>query len=539
MKADCLLGAREISMRAALRWFICVTKSSRGLQLETEFDVIIIGSGAGGGTLTYALARGGARVLLVERGDFVPQEEQNRYPDGCMGNRYNPIELREFADGSRASRKMFYHVGGQTKFYGAALLRLRELDFKQIRFPGGTSPAWPILYDDLEPYYSQAEQLYRVHGSVNEDPSEPPHSAPYAFPPLPHEPWIQSMINGLREQGLHPASLPRAVDFGPGRRCFFCTTCDGYACPSHGKMDAETACIRPALVTGNVKLLPRSYCRRLITDKSGSRVAFAEIERDGKTLQFGATRFVLSCGSINSPALLFRSSCPAHPNGLANSSGMLGRNLLCHNVSLMIAGRVAKRLPPMHQKTFHINDYYAPSHFREYPLGTIQPAGQLRLGALHARLALTRCVPFFLMAEDLPNPNNRVTVTPDGTIRIEYRANNTRPLGELRTAAKDVFRRAGYRVYCTKTPREGTLMKPSGDGHCVGTLRFGNDPATSVLDPFCKTHDIDNLYVVDGSFLPSAGAVNPALTIIAQALRTADRILCSDLRHSAKSILQN
>jgi choline dehydrogenase-like flavoprotein len=193
----------------------------------------------------------------------------------------------------------------------------------------------------------------------------------------------------------------------------------------------------------------------------------------------------------------------------------------------MIAGHILKRLPSMHQKTFHINDYYLPSNGKAYPLGSIQPTGQLRLGAPHIRLALSRCVSFFVTAEDLPDPNNRVMITPEDTIRIEYRTNNSEPLQELRTAAIEVFRRAGYKVYCTRVAPEGTLMKPSGDWHCVGTLRFGTNPATSVLDPFCKTHDVDNLYVVDGSFLPSAGAVNPSLTIMAQALRTADHMLHS------------
>jgi choline dehydrogenase-like flavoprotein len=289
-------------------------------------------------------------------------------------------------------------------------------------------------------------------------------------------------------------------------------------------MDAETACIRPALLTGNVELLTRSECCRLITDKGGTRVVSAEIERDGKRLRLEAPRFVLACGAVNSAALLLRSSNSAHPNGLANSSGMVGRHLLCHNVCLMAAGHLLERLPAMHQKTFHINDYYLQGQGRPYPLGTIQPAGQLRLGGLHVRLALTRCVAFFVMAEDLPDPGNRVTVTPDGTIRVEYRTNNSQPLRELRTAAVGAFRRAGYRVYCTRVPREGTLMKPPGDGHCLGTLRFGADPAVSVLDPFCRTHDIDNLYVVDSSFFPSSGAVNPALTIMAQALRVGEHL---------------
>jgi choline dehydrogenase-like flavoprotein len=496
--------------------------------MKGEQDVVIIGSGAGGGTLAYALARRGVRVLLVERGDFVPQEEQNRHPDGCMGGRYNPTELREFADGSRALRPAFYHVGGQTKFYGAALVRLRELDFERIDFPGGVSPAWPVSYRELEPYYSQAEQIYRVHGAAAEDPTEPVHSVPYRCPPLNHEPWIQSMVDRLREQGLHPASLPRAIDYGPGTGCYFCTTCDGYACPSHGKMDAETACIRPALLTGHVELLTRARCRRLITDTGGGRVVSAEIERDGRTFQVRASRFVLSCGAVNSPALLLRSSNSAHPDGLANSSGLVGRHLLCQNVVLMIAGHGLKRLPPMHQKTFHINDYYRPSNQRGYPLGSIQPTGRLQFGGFHVRLALSRGVCFVITAEDLPDPSNRVTVTRTDTIRIDYRANNTGPLHELRKAAKGAFRRAGYTVYGTRVAPEGGVMKPTGDGHCVGTARFGSDPATSVLDPFCKTHDVDNLYVVDGSFFPSAGAMNPALTIMAQALRTADHMLGSD-----------
>jgi choline dehydrogenase-like flavoprotein len=293
-------------------------------------------------------------------------------------------------------------------------------------------------------------------------------------------------------------------------------------------MDAETACIRPALLTGNVELLTRANCGRLITDNGGARVLSAEIEREGRTFEARASRFVLSCGAVNSPVLLLRSSNAAHPDGLANSSGLVGRNLLCQNVSLMIAGHGLKRLPAMHQKTFHINDYYRPARGRTYPLGSIQPTGQLQLGGLHIRLALSRSVSFFITVEDLPDTNNRVMVTPDNTIRIEYHTNNTGPLKELTKATKEVFRRAGYTVYSTRVARPGSVMKPSGDGHCVGTARFGSDPATSVLDPFCRTHDVDNLYVVDGSFFPSAGAVNPALTIMAQALRTADHIAGSD-----------
>jgi choline dehydrogenase-like flavoprotein len=502
--------------------------------MTSEFDVVIIGSGAGGGTLAYALARRGVQVVLVERGDFVPQEERNRHADACLGRRYNSRELREFGDNSQVISSAFYHVGGQTKFYGAALVRLREVDFQRIEFPGGVSPAWPISYADLEPYYSEAEQIYRVHGSVDGDPSEPFHSVPYPFSALRHEPWIQSMVDRLRGQGVHPSSLPRAIDYGSGRGCYFCTTCDGYACPSHGKMDAETACIRPALRTGNLKLLTRSHCRRLLVDNGGARIVSAEIERDGQILQLTADRFAISCGAVNSPALLLRSSNRAHPNGLANSSGMVGRHLLCQNVSLMIAGHGLRRLPSMHQKTFHINDYYLPSGSRMYPLGSIQPTGQLKLGGLHIRLALSRCVSFFVTSEDLPDPNNRVTVSAGDTIRIEYRSNNTRPLNELTRVAKDAFRRAGYWTYCTKIARDGTLMKPTGDGHCVGTARFGRDSASSVLDPFCRTHDVDNLYVVDGSFLPSTGAVNPALTIMAQALRTADHMTVGGLRHSAR-----
>lgn len=269
-------------------------------------------------------------------------------------------------------------------------------------------------------------------------------------------------------------------------------------------MDAETACIRPALRTGHLKLLTRSHCRRLVVDSGGTRVVAAEVERDGQMLQLTAPRFVVSCGAINSPVLLLRSASRAHPNGLANSSGMLGRTLLCQNVSLMIAGRSLRRLPSMHQKTFHINDYYLPSSGHGYPLGSVQATGQMELGGLHISLALSRCVSFFVTSEDLPDPDNRVTVTGRDTIRIEYRANNTRVLAELTGAAKHAFRRAGYRAYCTKIARDGTLLKPTGDGHCVGTARFGRDPASSVLDPFCRTHDVDNLYVVDGSFLPSA-----------------------------------
>jgi choline dehydrogenase-like flavoprotein len=498
------------------------------IAMQSSYDIIIIGTGAGGGTLAYALRDSGARVLLIERGDFLPQEPENWSPEAVFDQqRYKSQEIWQDADGRPFHPGVHYYVGGNTKVYGAALPRLRRADFEVIEHEGGISPAWPIRYEDLEPYYARAEQLYLVHGVGGDDPTEPPRSGPFPFPPVPHEPYIAELAERLRAQGLHPFSLPLGIDLREGGRCVRCKTCDGFPCNVLAKSDADVRCVRVATQSANVELLTRTYARRLLTDPSG-RVTGAEVERDGEQFEVRADIVVVACGAANSAALLLRSANSAHPNGLANGSGLVGRNYMVHNNTALMAVHPTRRNRTTFQKTLAVNDFYLHGPNWPYPMGNLQLLGKLQAGMLTANQRLTprrvlqgvadRSVDWWVMSEDLPDPENRVTLASDGTIRVHWKPNNLVAHTKLIQAARQMLRRAGYPVVLTQR------MGIETNSHQCGTLRFGDDQATSVLDPFCRTHDIANLYVVDSSFFPSSTAVNPALTIAAQALRVAERI---------------
>jgi choline dehydrogenase-like flavoprotein len=494
-----------------------------------SYDIAIIGTGAGGGTLAYALRDSGARVLLLERGDFLPQELENWSPKAVFDQqRYKPQEVWQDAQGRPFHPGVHYYVGGNTKVYGAALPRMRREDFEVIEHEGGISPAWPIRYDDLEPYYVRAEQLYLVHGASGDDPTEPPRSSPYPFPPVPHEPYIAELAERLRAQGLHPFALPMGIDLREGGRCVRCKTCDGFPCNVLAKSDADVRCVRVATQSANVELLTRAYARRLLIDPSG-RVTAVEVERDGEQFEVHADVVVVACGAANSAALLLRSANSAYPNGLANSSGLVGRNYMVHNNTALMAVHPMRRNPTTFQKTLAVNDFYLCGPDWPYPMGNLQLLGKLQAGMLTANQRLVprrvlqgvadRSVDWWVMSEDLPDPENRVTLGSDGSIRIHWKPNNLVTHTKLIHAARQMLRHAGYPIVLTQR------MGIETNSHQCGTLRFGHDPATSVLDPFCRSHDIPNLYVVDSSFFPSSTAVNPALTIAAQALRVADHLM--------------
>jgi choline dehydrogenase-like flavoprotein len=495
------------------------------------YDLIIIGTGAGGGTLARALKDSGAKILLIERGDFLPQEPQNWSPHAVfVENRYKANEVWHNADGGTFKPGVHYYVGGNTKVYGAALPRLRREDFDNLEHEGGTSPAWPITYDDLEPYYAQAEALYWAHGESGIDPTEPSRSTPYPFPPIPHDAYMYELEARFREQGLHPFPLPLGLDYRVGGRCVRCRTCDAFPCQVLAKGDADVCGVRPALESPDIELLTNAFARRLLTDPTGRTIVAVEVERDGEVTQIRAAQFVAACGAVNSAALLLRSA----PGGLANSSGHVGRNYMVHNNTVLIAVHPTTLNPTVVQKSFAINDFYLRGPDFPYPLGNLQPVGKIMTPMLAATLPRVprsllapiadRGTDWWVMSEDLPHPENRVTVGSDGSIRVRWHATNTVAHRRFIGEAKRVFHRAGYPIVLTRT------MGIETNSHQVGTLRFGDDPATSVLDPLCKTHDLDNLYVVDASFFPSSAAVNPALTIVAQALRVADHLMGRPLR---------
>jgi choline dehydrogenase-like flavoprotein len=421
-----------------------------------------------------------------------------------------------------------YFVGGNTKVYGAALPRLRAKDFGAVEHEGGTSPAWPISYEELEPYYARAEEIYAVHGAPGADPTEPPRAGPFPYPAVPHEPYIDDLSERLRKQGLHPFHYPMGIDLRADGRCIRCKTCDGFPCQVLAKSESDVNCVRPALESTTITLWTKTLAHRLITDATGKRVTGVELERGGERFTVNADRFVVACGAVNSALLLMRSANDQHPNGLANSSGLLGRNYMVHNNTALMAVDPFRRNPTVFQKTLAVNDFYFRGPDFAYPMGNIQLLGKLQAGMLTAAQPLVprpilqgmadRSVDWWVMSEDLPDPANRVELRGDGKVVVHWTPNNRVAHRKLVEAARQMMRDAGYAF---------VFVQPMGidtNSHQCGTARFGADPATSVLDPYCRTHDVENLYVVDSSFFPSSAAMNPALTIAAQALRVAERI---------------
>ncbi len=493
--------------------------------MSDAYDIIIIGTGAGGGTMARALADSGARILILERGDYVPQEPENWDPAEVWKHlRYRTREQWLDESGEPFLPYTHYCVGGNTKFWGSVLYRLRREDFQAVEHADGTSPVWPIDYDTLEPYYERAEALYHVRGEHGVDPTEPPRG-PFPFPAVPHAPRMAAIVDALRGMGLHPSPLP----LGLLEACVLCSTCNSFPCRIHAKSDADVCAVRPALERPTVRLWTRARARRLLTDPTGRRVEVVEVDRDGATERVRAGLVVVACGAVNSPALLLRSASEAHPHGLANASGLVGRRYMAHLATMMEGFHPFRRNTTVFQKTVGINDFYLTGPDGGPPLGHVQSQGRthgvmaqtvvpwIPLWAYNAWVA--RGVDWLVMSEDLPRRENRVTVEPDGRIRLWYRANNLEPHRRLVREMKRILRRLGFWVVVTHS------HKSRNTTHQCGTLVFGTDPAASVLDPFCRAHDVSNLFVVDASFFPSSAAVNPALTIAAQALRVADHIM--------------
>jgi choline dehydrogenase-like flavoprotein len=514
-----------------------------------HFDVIIIGTGAGGGTLAYALAPSGKRILLLERGGYVPREKANWSPRAVnVEGRYQTKEVWRDQDGQPLHPHTNYYVGGNTKFYGAALFRLRREDFGELRHYGGISPAWPISYEDMEPYYTRAEQLYQVHGERGVDPTEPPASAPYPWPPVSHEPRIQQLSDDLAALGLKPFHVPLGVMLDERKpqesRCIRCETCDGFPCLVYAKSDAQVVAVDPALRLPNVSLLTNAYVLRLETSPTGREVTKAVVQRDGETEAYTADVVVVSCGAINSAALLLRSANSAHPRGLANRSDVVGRHYMGHVNSVLMALSKCPN-PTVFQKSLGLNDFYFASKEWAYPMGHISFVGKLDGETLSAGapavapgwtldLMARHSLDFWLTSEDLPDPNNRVTLDRDGHIVLAYAPNNEEGHRRLIAKLKGLMQQQtkcgvhGHECHEGLFARNlfvGQRIPLAGVAHQNGTIRFGRDPKTSALDVNCRAHDVDNLYVVDGSFFPSSAAVNPALTIIANALRVGDQLL--------------
>jgi choline dehydrogenase-like flavoprotein len=516
--------------------------------MTRHFDVIIIGSGAGGGTLFHALAPSGKRILLLERGEYVPREKDNWSTRAVnLEGKYNTRETWRDRDGRPLHPHTNYFVGGNTKFYGAALFRLRREDFGEVKHWGGVSPAWPIAYEDLEPYYTRAEHLYQVHGERGVDPTDPPASAPYRHGPVSHEPRIQQLSDDFARLGLRPFHVPLGVMLNEkdphASRCIRCDTCDGHPCLVSAKADAQVVCIDPALAHPNATLLTGAHVTRLETSSSGREVTRVVVERGGQAEVYSAEVVVVSAGAINSAALLLRSANGKHPHGLANGSGVVGRHYMGHVNSVMMALSKCPN-PTVFQKTLAVNDFYFGSPEWPHPMGHISFVGKLDAYTLKAGapaiapgwtldLMARHSLDFWLTSEDLPDPDNRVTLDRDGNIVLSYTPNNEEPhrrlVARLQQLMKQQTKCAVHGHECheglfARSLYLGQRIPLAGVAHQNGTVRFGHDSQTSALDVNCRAHEVDNLYVVDGSFFPSSAAVNPALTIMANALRVADHI---------------
>jgi choline dehydrogenase-like flavoprotein len=515
---------------------------------STQYDVIIIGTGAGGGTLLSRLAPTGKRILVLERGDFVPREAANWSSRAVnVEGRYATKEVWKDKHGKDLHPHTNYAVGGNTKFYGSALFRLRREDFGELKHVDGVSPAWPIDYAELEPYYTRAEQLYQVHGNRGEDPTEAPASAPYTYPALPHEPRIAHLAEDLTRLGLRPFHVPLGVmrdDANPRTsKCIRCATCDGYPCLLDAKSDAHTCGVEPALKHPNVTLLTNAHVSRLSTSPSGREVTGVQVTVGGEEQRFTADVVVVACGAINSAGLLLRSASAQHPRGLANGSDVVGRHYMGHvNSVLMAVSRCPN--PTIFQKTLALNDFYFGSTEFPFPMGHISFVGKLDGVALSAgapaiapgftlELMARHSLDFWLTSEDLPDPENRVTLDAKGNIVLSYTANNLKAHQALRNTLEKYLKQqrscpvhgdACHQGLFGRNLFIGEQIPLAGVAHQNGTIRFGIDPRTSALDVHCRAHEVDNLYVVDGSFFPSSAAVNPALTIMANALRVGDHL---------------
>ena len=574
--------------------------------MANPYDAIIIGTGAGGGPLALRLAQAGKNILILERGPFLPQEKLNWSTSAVfLKNRYHTRETWHDKDGKDLHPQQAYFVGGQTKVYGAAMFRMRAEDFGVIQHKGGISPAWPITYSDLEPFYTEAEELFHVHGDLGTapvvpggfgssfDPTEPFHSKKYPFPAFTNEPRMAAIEAGVRNCGINtfpiPLGLKRNEQNPLAAPCVRCDTCDGYPCLVHAKSDADINCIRQILHLPNVTLITNSRVTKLITNATGTAVTEVEVEHSGRQLHesgsatpeygiatYSANIFCLAAGAVNSAVILLASANDKHPTGLANGSDQVGRNFMYHQADALLALSLQEN-SDSYTKTWGTNDFYLrdPDPSYPYPLGQVQP-----VGSFHAEMMkgdappLTpgfvletmkhRAVPWWLTTEDLPDSNNRVTlenttplsiesVTPDassahpandtdptgadnqcgqvtvaapGRIKLSYTPNNVESFDRLKDRWVDTLQKAGHAD--THIPLHAYFKKRiplEGVGHQNGTVRMGADPASSVLDPNCKAHQLDNLYVVDASCFVSASAVNPSLTIIANALRVSQHLL--------------
>lgn len=503
-----------------------------------NLDVVVIGSGVGGGSVALKLAEAGLRVLILERGGPLPNEpELNDAEAVFVQNRYRTREQWQDEDGRRYRPGQYYYLGGHTKFYGTAMFRFRESDFAETAHEEAPSPAWPITYSELEPYYTEAEGLFGVRGLAGQDPTEPPRAGSYDHAPVPHEPLIECIAERLTQAGLTPFHMPAAVDFGPGGACQRCGTCDAFGCRFGAKGDAETRLLSRLKSCPNVEIRTGAKVERLFQDNYSQRIVAAEVQRDGLTMRISAPLFVLSAGAINSALILLRSAGERSPKGLANRSSVVGRYLMNHHLTGLMGVLPRTVNDTKFPKTLSVNDFYHGIDGDPLARGNIQMLGNIQGQMIRAAYPFTprpvanwlgrHSVDWLIMSEDPPLARNRVRLLPDGTPEVTWHPADLKAHHRFVRHARKLLRRIGFPLVLRHT---FGIEAPS---HQCGTVRMGLDPATSALDPFCRAHDHPNLYVVDAGCFPSSAAVNPALTVAAQALRVGAHLAQTFAAHRA------
>ncbi len=512
-------------------------------------DAVIVGSGIGGAMAAHRLVEAGWRVLLLERGPRVSRGPHSSDPMATLELTEHYSQegaYRVEAGGYQGTMGAVFCLGGPSVYYGAAAVRYREADFMPDPEIGEVADArWPFGYADLEPYYVQAERLMGVAGDDSTDPTRPPRSAPFPYAPLPLFPVSVRFSAAVRAAGATPVPLPLAVNYdGSNGRgaCTRCRTCDTYACGVAAKNDMEAAVLAPLLRRG-LELKTESVVTKLVRADGAIRGVAGWDKTRGEPFEYPARHVILAAGALASPHILLASGLDClHPGGAA-----IGRYLTRH-CSAIVFGFCNFRPDP--EKVFHkqliVFDYYfgdaAAARFRNRRLGTIQqvttpPAALMKahLPRFFERVPLhgfmEHLVGALVMAEDEPSAANRVALEPGETdafgmprlrVRHEYSRRDLRRRALLVKRAKRILRCAGAWSFYTHDIKTFS--------HALGTVRMGLDEAASPLDRECRFRGLSNLLVVDGSALPTAAAVNPGLTIAANALRAADRLVKEDAR---------
>ena len=498
-------------------------------------DVLVIGSGVGGAAAARQLVAAGLRVLILERGERLPEEPQRSDPEAVfVEKRYRSRETWQDAAGRPFRPGQYYQLGGHTKFYGAAMFRFRPSDFEEVAHEEGVSPAWPVSYEALEPFYAEAERIFGVRGEAGIDPTEPPRG-PYPHAAIPHEPRIARLAEAFARAGLRPAPMPAAVDFGPGGACVRCGTCDAFACVRDAKGDAETRLLRPLLGRPNVEVMTGARVLRLIAGPDG-RIAAAEVLRGGEILRVEADRFVLAAGAINSALILLRSADERRPEGLANRSGVVGRHLMNHHLTGLMAIDPFARNDTRFPKTLTVNDFYHGLPGDPAARGNIQMLGKIREPMIRSALPrlprplgtwiAAHSTDVLVMSEDPPVWENRVRPIGAEGVEVVWRPADLAAHDRFVRHVQGLLRRAGSRIVLRHS---FGIDSPS---HQCGTVRMGADPGASAVDPLGRAWEHPNLFVADAGLFPSSAALNPALTVAALALRIGAR-MAADTRSAA------